>query len=127
MSGTGHFPSIDAEPEQWTADPHRWRRHRPVALVAAAEVLAFGAGWWVDGWIVGGVAATLTALPVLAVAATRYGPEIARRLDGLDTRSSRLERQLAEQHLWLGEVSSRQRNHELDEVAARRAKKENGS
>lgn len=125
MSGTGHFPSIDAEPEQWTADPHRWRRHRPVVLVATAEAVAFAAGWWVDGWIAGGVAATLAALPVLAVAAARYGPEIARRLDGLDTRATRLEQRLAEQHLAITDVSSRQRNHELDEVAARRARKEN--
>lgn len=129
MSGTGPLPRIDEPPESWVADPNRWARARPVRLLVALLLVAFGAGWVVSGdWIGGLVAATFAALPALAVTATRYLPELARRVDGQDARLSRVERQTAEQHLSVLAVSERQRNHELDcgrdELARRRAKKE---
>lgn len=152
MSGTGHWPRIDAEPEPWAADPTRWPRLRAGATVLAVIAAGGGAGWWWTSDPIGGlIGAVCLVVLVCAVVAV---PWIAVRLDASDRRHAAADRdrerlaleaellrtrqdtdhatlsvlghRVEEQHLAITEVSSRQRNHELDELTARRARREQG-
>lgn len=123
MTGTGQFPRIDAEPESVDPAPRR-----PFHAVVGLLLVASGAGYLLAGdWVGALVAATFAAFPVLVSVAAWYGPEQSRRVEALEARASRAEQDRADLFLRITEVSSRQRNHELDrhrdELAEQRAKR----
>ena len=84
MSGTGQFPSIQAEPETFTADPTRWPRIRSAAAVLAVIAAGGGAGWWWTGEPVGALVAAVCL--IVLVCAVLVVPWVVVRLDASDRR-----------------------------------------
>lgn len=106
MSGTGQLPSIDAEPERWAADPHRWARLKATAVVCAITVAGWGAGWWWTGEPAGGL--VTAACLVIIVCAVIVVPAAWPRLDAQDARHTRQERDLSRLALEVGVMRTRQ-------------------
>ena len=106
MSGTGQLPSIDAEPERWAADPHRWARLKATLLVLALTLVGGGAGWWWTGEPAGGLVAA--ACLVILVAAVVVVPTAWARLDAQDARHTRQERDLSRLAPEVGVMRTRQ-------------------
>lgn len=125
MTGTGQFPRINEPGEEpWRADTARWSRMRPARIAAGVLLVVAGAGWiWSGDWVGGLAAATFAAFPLWLIAWLATGPNTTRRLDAVEAGVGRGERDRADLHLQIMEVSSRLRNHELDELAEKRARK----
>lgn len=122
MTGTGPLPRINEPAEPWRADMHRfWRTTVPAVGVPAV----FAGAWWWTGELVGAaVVGTSLVVAAAVLGVWRLVWDHQDRLHSHDVRLTRVERQTAEQHQSVLAVSERQRNHELDELATRRAKRE---